>query len=169
MKPNLRADILGGTINPFADTWGGAISVGVMYNHRRGWIPPVEVYQLGMNLDVWCCSRWETVPEDALWRARGHKEAFYTSVVGGNLDWRNTPLEHRYNLSITNGSSSELEILAYNEDMMWGDGNTFIPFKEAHPQGYQGVLVSFDVWSRSNVTTLRVIDRFSPTHLLELR
>ena len=128
-----------------------------------------DVYQVGAGRrEHWCCSQWEQIPPDELWFIHGTMGYFFTVVLIDSLNFTNTHLELRYNLSI-NRDDPELEILAENERLLWlGDRELFVPFKTPHPQGYQGVWMS----ARLSMTvldglTIHVCDRFRPHHHLK--
>ena len=76
------------------------------------------------------------------------------SRVGDNLDFRSTRFEHRFNNYIvlsyawTGCPHFELEHLTQMEPDLWSDEHdSFAPFKDPHPQGYQGVYEHFYFYS----------------------
>ena len=136
---------------------------------RYGWIIEHHVYQIGMyDIDEgWCCSNWIRPPPDALWQIREEMWMFMTYVTATNLNFSNTPLEHRYNLHIHN-TDPELKILAQNERQLWrGSRETFIPFKRPHPKGYQGLWMSPSLKVRGFCQIMEVRDTFTFGHALE--
>ena len=54
-----------------------------------------------------------------------------------NLNFRNTPLEHRYNMSIHISNPERCSLTQ-------GERATLIPSKSPNPQGYQGIWTSPD-------------------------
>ena len=132
--------------------------------------PEAFVYQVGMERFK-CVSRWDTIPNAALWRAQGRHEWLHTHVLTSNMNFLNTPLEHRYKQSIHRGvPDPQLNLLAQNERLMWeGTRKCFILFKSPHPQGYQGVWVHLDgqplpIWWGA----IPVVDQFNSVHVLEV-
>ena len=172
MKPCIHVERSGRCYGHFGDSppshKNKNILVGCLYHLREDGICRVDVYQAGRG--DWCASLWDTIPPDELWRVRGYRETLFVRVTSANLCWRNTPLEHRYNLHLGDGARfSELEILAKKERLMWeGKRKTFIPFKNPHPQGYQGVWMKLEVWPVRIHEVFHVRDRFSPDHTLEM-
>ena len=131
---------------------------------------PAYVYQTLSVMEYCLVSQWETIPVDELWWARGQKETFYTFVECGKLNFVNTPFEH--NLTFDRSGFGELKVLADRERILWHDDHkTFVPFKDPLPQGYQGVLGTFEWWVRQRCksvhSSIQVHDKFSPNHLLE--
>ena len=128
---------------------------------------PPSLYQWGArDGGHWCVSRWSSIPPDPLWLIPGDEGVMITQLINGSLNFINTPLEHRHNLSI-HEDDPELKILAENELLLWkGSRNTFIPFKRIHPQGYQGVWMSpnMDVGDMGWATN--VYDKFTSGHVL---
>lgn len=116
----------------------------------------------------WCVSRWDSIPPDALWWVRGSKEVFYTYVDLENLNFSNTAFEHRHNL-FESGDVSQHGILADQEERLWRESCWgFVPFKNPHPRGYQGMWGRFNFrTSRRYRETLRVHDKYSSGHILE--
>ena len=113
-------------------------------------------------------------PPDELWWIPGKRGAFMTCVMVDNLNFSNTPLEHRYNL-YTHNTDPELKILARNEGLLWeGARKTFVPFKTPYPQGYQGVWMSLSLTGRGQIPSCRTTgilsahDEFTLGHVLEL-
>ena len=138
-----------------------------------------KVYQLGVREGKLCASRWETIPPDTLWNARGKMEIFFTHAQFDNLDFRNTPFEHRANLiADRSGKPPELVILSQKELKLWGENMiAFIPFRNPHPQGYRGISGNFDIVTDLVISSdddnickdLFVCDEFrSGHHLLEM-
>ena len=180
MQPHVYIEHGTITYGPFGDSQPNNIDeilrIGYIDECHGDWRTPAIAYQTMTGVGgKWCPSRWETIPDDALWRARGLVDSFCMYVRVANLDFRNTPLEQMYNLSlqgmVLNGSErmSELETLARNERLLWeGVHKTYIPFKKPHPQGYQGIWVNLREWPESICEIIYVHDRFSPTHLLEI-
>ena len=170
MKPRLQVQLDNGRCRAFGalPTHPPAIlyKIGYMDNISSYWERPAQVYQ-EVAYGPWCASRWDTIPPDELWRCRGEDGMLLTSVLRANLDWRSTPFEHRYNLSMERTRTDELITLAGREYIVWGESSSFIPFKGSRPQGYQGVVVSFDCLSESS-TILDVYDAFSPNHVLRM-
>ena len=172
MEPNICI----GHYRTYTDLSGKSVSprkhkhVGHMGSTPGGWdvwdIAP-NVYQLGIDdWEDWCCSHWARPPPDALWQVRGKEWTLFTRVMDTNLNFINTPLEHRHNLSIRR-NDLELKILAENERHLWkGSRNTFIPFKRPHPQGYQGVLMSPSLEVGDMGHSTYVYDDFTSGHVL---
>lgn len=137
-------------------------------NHRRD-IPISLVFQVGGGVRyTWCASIWSHPPADELWGALGEDTVLFTGVERVNLNFHNTPLEHRHNLYAQKcwHRSSELVVLAQNEIETWGDGKAFIPFKTPQPSGYQGVWLFYDTSESEIRETLVVMDRFLTSHRL---
>ena len=133
-----------------------------------------EVYQAG-DLDGWCVSEWENVP-DGLWRARKtDDDVFHTFVQLHNLDFRNTPFEHRSKLCCVSKREwwkmyTDYEALAEMEGLVWGPVTAFVPFITPNPQGYLGVWGDFGESLKLFPPSLYVYDAFeSGTHLLEVQ
>lgn len=117
----------------------------------------------------WCASSWDEIPSEDLWWARGEKGILFTHVLFTNLDFRNTPFEHRFNLYAVDlfqtrhgesGVHPELRRLAEMEAELWREHNSFVPFKEPNPQGYQGVYGDFAFLITSTNTIAYVYDEF---------
>ena len=199
MEPIIQAHNRGTHVH----VWG----TGVQPIHHVGFIKPADgsldddlifVYQ--SNSERWCASRWSRPPSDEVW---GDRSTFLTMVMRDNLNFRGTNYEHRYNLRVAISTLTricdiithpridpthtrkvidaifpELQKLADNELLTWGNTPTYAPFKEYTPNGYQGVLGTFDNvprWSRPLLPMgtwsgqLHVHDKFSSgIHLLEL-
>ena len=144
---------------------------------------PSWLYQTDLVECRWCASQWDTIPPDSVWRIRGVFETLYTNVRSESLDFRNTPLEHRYNLSVRwkifkrfamnerslcSSYIYTLELLAHRERLLWKDGTTFIPFKEINPQGYRGVWINTNIQYKAIDEVLTVRDSFEDGHRLEV-
>ena len=172
MKPylNVRRDSV--DYGHFGDSPGEGVhtrhSSGYLYRYPDEWLIAAFVYQVGVE-KFECASQWDTIPNNALWWAQGRHEWLHTHVLKSNLNFHNTPLEHRYNKSIHRGESDpQLNFLARNEHQMWmGSDKFFIPFKNPNPQGYQGVWASLDNRLISSWICMRVYDKHSPNHRLE--
>ena len=170
MKPYLCVE--GGSIDygVFGDppSQGRRTHSGYLHGGEDGWLRSTFTYQIGIE-KFECASQWDTIPYDTLWRARGSHDIFITYVRKSNLNFRNTPLEHRHNKYLNRTKSDhQLNRLASKEYQMWkGMDKAFIPFKTPNPQGYQGVWMSLDSWLISAGACLRVYDKYSPNHRLE--
>ena len=158
-------DLFGNSESPGKRKFVGYVDV--LHRHEN-WDGTPSVYQVGIeNVGDWCVSEWCTIPSDALWWVPGNKGYLATHVITSNLNFINTPLEHRYNLSVRT-FDSKLLTLARNERVLWkGDRKTFIPFKRPHPQGYQGVWMSTDLKVRGFSRSVWVHDEFTSGHVLE--
>ena len=77
-----------------------------------------------------CTSLWNDIPNDTLWRSRGEKQTLYTQVRRDSLDFHNTPLEQRYNLSPNQVYIERAE----NDRDRWVAGKVFIPSKIPTPR-----------------------------------
>ena len=142
---------------------------GYLYS-REDILPEAFVYQAGIERFE-CASQWDTIPNGAMWWARGPHDIFITRVKKSNLNFRNTPLEQRCNQSLhRNTPDPQLDLLTHNELLMWkGSDKCFIPFKSPNPQGYQGVWVHLSGRYLPQMgVTLDVVDRFNSDHILEL-
>ena len=147
---------------------GKRVHIGYINPSDEEWINPAWIYQVHTNRS-WSASRWDIIPDDGLWTLFGPNETFYTYVESSDLDFRNTPLEHRYILSTLYNYNAEIHILAENEKLLWeGEGKTFIPFKRPYPQGYQGVWITVNACPGDMHVIISVNDSFSPSHLLEM-
>lgn len=136
--------------------------VGQLFNDEGEDSQIQSIYQVGASKASWCASLWDTIPPDILWRFDGSKYTLFTVVKKYTLDWRNTPFESRYNLSIHKEEWSDLEMLAKGERKLWGIHCTaFIPFKDPHPQGYKGVWGNFDLWLWSRCPDMKTHDELS--------
>lgn len=126
------------------------------------------VYQVGIDYgDDLCASQWVRPPPDELWWVPGKKGTLFMQVMPGNLNFSNTPLEHRRNLHI-HKCDPGLEILARNERLLWkGGSKTFIPFKLPYPQGYQGVWMNPSLDMEDIGWEIYVNDPFTSGHVLE--
>ena len=157
MKPRLYVDRLAETLE----------HVGWLDGNPPYWDTHSNVSQVETVGD-WCASRWDYPPDDLLWWTRGTKETLFTYVMRENLNFQNTPFEHRYNLRISR-PQTDLKILAKLEFDLWGaEYEAFVPFKNPHPQGYQGVWGDFNFWSEMAYRRLDVHDTFEPDHILKL-
>ena len=99
-----------------------------------------RVYQRGASKTL-CASTWcSPLPTQVMSIGR----RFHTSVLFSNLNFTNTPFEHRYNLIDPSNDSVEACRLARGELVLWGwNYECFIPFKTPYPHGYQGVYGAF--------------------------
>ena len=133
---------------------GTLVFIGYIADSYKCWEDSEFIYHPLRGVGEWCVSEWETIPPDTLWGAREKELVFFTYVLSSNLDFRNTPLEHLY---------------GRDTSIPWeGPRKAFIPFKEPHPQGYQGVWASLEVWPKMMRKIISVYDTFSPDHVLEM-
>lgn len=97
------------------------------------------VYDLYEVQEFFCVSDWSRPPPSCLWG--NVRDGLYDIIVIASysrLDFTNTAFEHGY-LYFMHGSR-ELRRLAKHERAMWGKNHReYIPFKNPHPEGYQGV------------------------------
>ena len=117
-----------------------------------------------------CISRWEEIP-DELWESRGGSgDPFYATVEMVNLNFDNTPFYHQHNRWIKHADDPSVEIsaLSRREIILWSDNTKyFVPFKNPHPQGYQGVYGNFIYEIEGGKSFIKVKDEFiSGQHLL---
>ena len=138
----------------------------------RGWVHK-SLYMTSDHLKVgWCASQWYQPLPERIWEMT---TLFLTGVKWDNLKFANTAFEHRYNCITTKDPSPQLEILAKNEFLLWGPHHKeLVPFKDAHPHGYQGVYGNYNGAlnkairsSNSLPSWMIVVDAFNPNHLLE--
>ena len=118
----------------------------------------------------WCASSWEVIPQLHNWG-----KMFLTYVDHTNLNFIGTPFEHRYNDHLSRHNSDHvdrhrLDRRARKELRRWGWGHdAFVPFKNPHPQGYQGVLINLNVMFDYSCRRLEVHDDYaSGQHILGL-
>ena len=81
----------------------------------------------------------------------GFLETLHTSVRSDSLDFRGTPLEHRYNPCTQRRILKRLDMdkvgcyihrlgrLAYRDRILWEGGMTFVPFKRSTPVNHGSV------------------------------
>ena len=125
----------------------------------------VGVIQRGVTIK-WCASYWDEIPSDEL---RGYIgwDMLLTYVIHSNLDFTNTPFQHRYNKYTVKPYYPQLGILAMMEENFWGvEAEAFIPFKNPQPSGYKGVWGNFNKVPRKCQGRIRVQDRFTHSNVL---
>lgn len=158
MKPSLCVEHGNSSWGPFGAPPLGSderMHVGYISNDIDYPNSPAHVYQAGMSR-YWCASLWDHPPSRELWQSRSSRERLLTYVLCDNLNFHNTPFEHRFNLFDSWGDRPDLEILAKMEMKLWGWAlESFIPFKRPLPGGYKGVWGDFGHWSgeMNSVTT----------------
>ena len=139
-------------------------------------LPSGMGYDSDRCADTRCPSRWIRHPIDMLWKWQGRR-VMLLNVAHYNLKFHDSSFKHRYNRYIREvGDHPELDKLAAKErdEHSGSSGVEWIPFKDPHPCGYQGVLGNFDDWLSRDGGRLRRIpipvrDRFAnQKHLLEV-